>query len=185
RPAASSRAYPLPTRDRFQASRAPSSWVKRSRGSFALNPRKGDPMKKSLGGSSVFAVVLLGFALASSASAQIATATPDPALAAVFAGASLPQADLMPKPTPKCGLVCFGGAHTSPTISGSGSSCTNATNSLNSQLTDIAANDCINVRLFDGVCNIVIHDTTTCTLIGSGTYQIKGYATYACKINNC
>jgi hypothetical protein len=31
----------------------------------------------------------------------------------------------------------------------------------------------------------VIHDTTACTLIGSGAYQIKGYATYSCSINTC
>ena len=142
-------------------------------------------MKRSLGVMFTF-VAALGLALAASASAQVATTTPDPEMAAVFAGApALPQADMMPKPTLKCGNRCFGGVHTSPTISGSGSSCTNATNSLNSQLTDIAGNDCVNVRQFDGVCNIVVHDTTTCTLIGSGTYQIKGYATYACKINNC
>jgi hypothetical protein len=148
---------------------------------------EGRPMKKSPGVSSVFAVVLLGFALVASASAQAAPTMPDPALAAVFAGASsLPQADLMPKPTLKCGLKCFANLmHTSPTISGSGSSCTNATNSLNTQLHDIAANDCINVRLWDGVCDIVDHDTTACTLIGSGAYQIQGYATYACSINNC
>jgi hypothetical protein len=139
-------------------------------------------MKKNLGFIFVFAATL-GFA--SHASAQAVAATPDPAMAAVFAGASLPQTDLMPKPAQKCGLVCFGGTHTSRTISGSGSSCTNATNSLNSQLADIAAGDCIDVRQFDGVCNIVDHDTTACTLIGSGTYQIQGYATYACKINNC
>jgi hypothetical protein len=147
---------------------------------------EGRRMKKSPGVSTVFAVVLLGFALSSSASAQTVPAAPDPALAAVFAGAALPQADLMPKPTLKCGLKCFTNLmHTSPTISGSGSSCTNATNSLNSQLASIAANDCINVRLFDGVCDIVDHDTTACTLIGSGAYQIQGYATYACSINNC
>jgi hypothetical protein len=142
-------------------------------------------MKRSLGLMFAF-VAALGFALASSAAAQVATTTPDPEMAAVFAGASsLPQADLMPKPTLKCGLRCFGGTHTSPTISGSGSSCTNATNSLNAQLNDIASNDCVNVRLFDGTCNIVIHYTTTCTLIGSGTYQIHGYATYSCSINTC
>lgn len=142
-------------------------------------------MKRSLGGMFIF-VAALGLALVASASAQAATTTPDPEMAAVFAGASsLPQADMMPKPTLKCGLRCFGGTHTSPTISGSGSSCTNATNSLNSQLTDIASNDCVNVRLFDGTCNIVIHDTTACTLIGSGAYQIKGYATYSCSINTC
>lgn len=143
-------------------------------------------MKKSPGVSTVFAVVLLGFALVASASAQAAPTTPDPALAAVFAGASsLPQADLMPKPTLKCGGTCLTRVqHTSPTISGSGSSCTNASNSLSSQLNDIADTDCAN-RAFDGYCTFVIHDTTSCTLIGTGTYQIKGYATYACTFISC
>ena len=142
-------------------------------------------MKKLLVMIVAFATAQLGLTLA--AGAQAVPAAPDPALAAVFAGASsLPQADLMPKPTLKCGNKCYGNiVHTSPTISGSGSSCTNATNSLNSQLADIAVNDCVDVRLWDGVCNIVDHDTTACTLIGSGTYQIKGYATYACSISTC
>src|SRR4029077_7981842 len=144
-------------------------------------------MKRSLGVMFIFTIALIGLALASSASAHVGTTAPDPETAACFSGASsLPQADLMPKPTLKCGLKCFATLmHTSPTISGSGSSCTNATNSLNTQLHDIAANDCINVLLWDGVCDIVDHDTTACTLIGSGAYQIKGYATYACSINNC
>ncbi len=143
-------------------------------------------MTRSSGLSFAFAAVVLGFTLVSSASAQTPSPTPDPEMAAVFAGASsLPQADMMPKPTLKCGLRCFGGTHTSPTISGSGSNCTNATNSLNAQLHDIASNDCVNVRLFDGTCNIVIHYTTACTLIGSGAYQIQGYATYSCSINTC
>jgi hypothetical protein len=134
----------------------------------------------------VFAAVLLGFALVSGASAQVALATPDPALAAVFAGATLPQTDLMPKPTVQCGMTCVGAIHhTTPTISGSGSNCTNAQNSLNSQLRDIASNDCVNNRFFDGTCNIVIHDTTSCTLIGGGTYQIQGYAMYNCSVINC
>lgn len=142
-------------------------------------------MKRSLTLSFAFAATILGFALTSSASAQVAT-TPEPALAAVFAEQSLPQTDLMPKPTLKCGLMCIPRIqHTTPTISGSGSNCTNATNSLNTQLHDIASNDCVNVRFFDGTCNIVIHYTTACTLIGSGAYQIQGYATYACSINNC
>jgi hypothetical protein len=143
-------------------------------------------MKKSLGVICVFAVVLLGFVMTSSAAAQAAPTTPDPEMAAVFAGASaLPQADMMPKPTLKCGLRCLSGTHTSPTISGSGSSCTNATNSLNTQLHDIASNDCVNVRFFDGTCNVLIHDTTACTLIGSGAYQIQGYATYSCSFSTC
>ncbi|HEX4959947.1 MAG TPA: hypothetical protein VF173_03845 [Thermoanaerobaculia bacterium] len=143
-------------------------------------------MKRNFGVHCVFAAVLLGLALVSGASAQVAPATPDPALAGVFAGASLPQTDMIPKPTPRCGNVCLGNIHhTTPTISGSGSSCTVAQNSLNSQLRDIASNDCVNVRFFDGTCNIVIHNTTSCTMIGSGAFQIQGNATYSCSVNNC
>ncbi|HSS50044.1 MAG TPA: hypothetical protein VLX28_13995 [Thermoanaerobaculia bacterium] len=143
-------------------------------------------MKQSLGVSCVFAAVLLGFALISGASAQIAPATPDPALAAVFAGASLPQTDLMPKPTPRCGMTCLGRIkHTTPTISGSGANCTAAQNSLNSQLQSIASNNCVNNLFFDGVCNFVVTDTTSCTSIGGGAFQIQGNATYACSVINC
>jgi hypothetical protein len=141
-------------------------------------------MNRSFGFNCVFAAVLLGFALVSGASAQVAPATPDPALAAVFAGATLPQTDLIPKPTAQCGMTCLAAIHlTTPTISGSGSNCTNAQNSLNSQLHDIARNFC--TTNFDGTCNVVIHDTTSCTLIGGGTYQIQGYATYSCSVINC
>jgi hypothetical protein len=143
-------------------------------------------MKRSLGVSCVFAAVLLAFALVSGASAQVAPATPDPVLAAVFAGASLPQTDLIPKPTNQCGMTCLGRIHhTSPTISGSGANCTAAQNSLNSQLQSIASNNCVNNLFFDGVCNFVVTDTTSCTFLGGGTYQIMGYATYSCSVINC
>lgn len=143
-------------------------------------------MMRSRGVSLALAAVTLGFALVASVSAQVPSQAPDPEMAAVFAAQTLPQADLMPKPALKCGNVCFPRiTHTSPTISGSGSSCANATSVLNSQLHSIAANDCLNVQQFDGLCNLVDHYTTACTLIGSGAYQIQGYATYACSINNC
>jgi hypothetical protein len=134
----------------------------------------------------VLAAVVLGFALASSASTQVVPATPDPEMAAVFAEQSLPQADLMPKPVLKCGPICIGGLHfTTPTISGSGSSCTTAQSSLNSQLQNIASGHCVNDEGFLGSCNVVIHNTTTCTLIAPGTWQIQGYATYNCRDTNC
>jgi hypothetical protein len=140
-------------------------------------------MIRSRGVSLVSAAVLLGFALVASASAQTATQTPDPALATVFAGASLPQADLMPKPTLKCGKTCLTALHfTTPTISGSGANCTAAQSSLNSQLTNIAANDC--VPEFDGLCNFGVH-ATSCKMIGSGAYQVQGYATFNCSVINC
>jgi hypothetical protein len=143
-------------------------------------------MKRSLGVSCLFAAVLLGFALVSGASAQAVPATPEPALAAVFAGASLPQTDLVPKPTPQCGMTCLPRIHhTTPTISGSGASCAAAQSSLNSQLKSIASNNCVNNLFFDGVCNFVVTDTTSCTFLGGGTYQIQGYATYSCSVINC
>jgi hypothetical protein len=134
----------------------------------------------------MFAAVLLGFALVAGASAQTPPATPDPALAAVFAEQSLPQTDMIPKPVLKCGPICLGALHfTTPTISGSGSSCTAAQSSLNSQLQNIASGHCVNDLGFLGSCNFVVHDTTSCTLIGTGTWQIQGNATYACKDTNC
>jgi hypothetical protein len=143
-------------------------------------------MTRSRGVSFVFAAVLLGFALVSSVSAQVVAAKPDPALASVFAGQSLPQTDLIPKPVLQCGPICITALHfTSPTISGSGSSCTAAQTSLNSQLQSIARGDCVNNEGFLGACNIVIHNTTTCTMIGSGAWQIQGYATYNCRDTTC
>jgi hypothetical protein len=131
------------------------------------------------------AVLCLVSLLAPAASAQTAP-TPDPALAAVFAGESLPQADLMPKPVLKCGPICIGSIHfTTATISGSGPDCTSAQNSLNSQLQSIARAHCVNDEGFLGSCNVVIHNTTSCTLIAPGTYQIQGYATYNCKDTTC
>jgi hypothetical protein len=142
-------------------------------------------MTRSHGVSSVLAAVLLGFALVASASAQTPPATPDPALVAVFAGQSLPQTDMIPKPVQKCGPICLGIHFTTPTIAGSGSSCTAAQSSLNSQLQNIASGRCVDTLFFIGYCNFVVHDTTTCTLIGAGTWQIQGNATYNCKDTNC
>jgi|GEM_PF-3461288 len=143
-------------------------------------------MTRGRGLSSLFAAVLLGFALVASASAQAAPATPDPDLAAVFAEQSLPQVDMMPKPVLKCGPICIAGLHfTTPTISGSGSSCTAAQSSLNSQLQSIASGHCVNDLAFLGTCNFVVHNTTSCTLIGGGAWQIQGYATYNCRDTNC
>jgi hypothetical protein len=132
------------------------------------------------------AVVALISLLAPAASAQTAPA-PALAMAEVFAGASLvPQDDLMPKPVLKCGPICLGSLHfTTATISGSGSSCTAAQTSLNSQLQNIATGHCVNDLAFLGSCNFVVHNTTSCTLIATGTYQIQGYATYSCRDTNC
>ena len=143
-------------------------------------------MTRSRGVSFVLAAVLLGFALAASVSAQTPSPRPDASLAAVFAGQSLPQADLIPKPVQQCGPICFTTLHlTTPTISGSGSSCTAAQTSLDSQLASIAKGDCLNNLGYLGSCNVVDHNTTTCTMIGSGAWQIQGYATYSCKDTTC
>ena len=128
---------------------------------------------------------LLGFALAASASAQMPLATADPALAAVFAEQSLPQTDMIPKPVQKCGPICLSIHFTTPTISGSGSNCTAAQTSLNTQLQNIASGRCVDTLFFLGYCNFVVHDTTSCTAVGSGAWQIQGNATYNCKDTNC
>lgn len=133
--------------------------------------------------SGLAVVFLVSLLAAPAASAQTA---PDPALAEVFAGASLPQGDMVPKPVLKCGPICFTALHlTTATISGSGPDCTSAQSSLNSQLQSIARAHCINDLGFLGQCNFVVHNTTSCTLIAPGTYQIQGYATYSCKDTNC
>jgi hypothetical protein len=145
-------------------------------------------MMRGRGVSFVFAAVLLGFALVASASAQTPPPAPDAALAAVFAATSLPQAPpsgLMPAPTNQCGPYCSTfSAYTSATISGSGSDCTHAQSSLMSQIQNIAATTCRNDTGF-GQCNLVIHDTTSCTLIAPGTWQVQGYGTYNCRDTTC
>ena len=140
-------------------------------------------MKKNL----AFMVLLaatLGFT--ANASAQAASTVPDPEMAAVFAGASaLPQADLMPKPILKCGLMCLNlPMHTSATISATGSTCNAAVSSLYTQLGNIANNDCVTVRHTDGTCNLLVH-TMPCTPFGNTGYKVQGYVTYSCSINTC
>jgi hypothetical protein len=145
-------------------------------------------MTRGHGVSFVFAAVLLGVALVASASAQTPPSTPDPAMAAVFAATSLPQVSLpglMPAPTNKCGTYCSSfSAYTTTTISGSGSDCTHAQSSLMSQIQNIAGTTCRNDTGF-GQCNLVITDTTSCTLIAPGTWQVQGYGTYNCKDTSC
>lgn len=121
--------------------------------------------------------------LGSSARALSAPAAND--MAEVFSAQSLPQSDLLPAPVLKCGPICFSGVHTTATISGSGSSCTAAQTSLNSQLANIATGYCVNTLGDLGTCTVVEHNTTACTLISAGTYQIQGYETYHCRDSTC
>jgi hypothetical protein len=148
---------------------------------------KGDDMKRSLGLTFALSVVLLGSTLVPSAFAQALPTPPDPALAAVFAAASLqqaPQSGFLPQPIKKCGPICIPRpVYTTATISGSGSSCTAAESSLSSQLHGIALTKCQQLAI--GVCNFVETDTTSCTLIAPGTYQIQGYAKYQCSDTTC
>jgi hypothetical protein len=143
-------------------------------------------MTRGLSVKVVLAVVLLASVLASGIQAQTPPSAPEPALMDVFAGMSLPQSGLLiPKPILTCGPHCMPTQRTTATVSGSGSNCTNAQNSLNSQLQSIAQDRCVNELLFLGSCSVVINNTTACTLIGAGTYQIQGYATFHCKETNC
>jgi hypothetical protein len=143
-------------------------------------------MKRALGMKVVSAVVLLVSVLATSASAQTPPVAADPVLADVFAGMSLPQSDLLtPKPILACGPHCMQTQYTTATVSGSGSTCTNAQNSLNAQLQTLARNHCLNDLFFQGSCFVMIFNTTSCTSIGGGTYQIQGYATFHCQESNC
>jgi hypothetical protein len=140
-------------------------------------------MKKNLAFIFILAATL-GFA--AHASAQVAPTAPDPEMAAVFAEQTLPQVDMIPKPVLTCGPICFTALHlTTATISGSGPDCTSAQNSLNSQLQSIAKAHCVNDLGYLNSCNVVIHNTTTCTLIATGTWQVQGYATYSCKDTTC
>ncbi len=140
-------------------------------------------MKKNMVVVLVFVVVLLASALG--ASAQTVTA-PDPALAAVFAASSgQPQVSGVRKSV-TCGPFCDTSIHeTTATISGSGSDCTTAQNSLTSQLQTIARGQCQNFWGDLNYCQLVVHTTTACTLIAPGTWQIQGYATYSCRDTTC
>ncbi|HKI04034.1 MAG TPA: hypothetical protein VKK31_18790 [Thermoanaerobaculia bacterium] len=141
-------------------------------------------MKSRFAMKAVWAAILLVSILATGASAQ--TLPMAPSAEKVCAETALPPSDLLlPQPTLTCGPYCMPTQRTTATISGSGSNCTNAQNSLNSQLQSIAQNRCVNDLVFLGSCSVVIHNTTSCTLIAAGTYQIQGYATFHCKETNC
>jgi hypothetical protein len=141
-------------------------------------------MKKRMIVALVFAIVLLASALGAYAQ-TVAPAPVDPALAAVFAASSKwPMSGIQKSTT--CGWFCDTTIHgTTATISGSGSSCTNAQSSLTSQLQTIAFGQCRNVWGDPNDCNLVVHITTACTLVSPGTYQVQGYATYSCKDTSC
>ena len=141
-------------------------------------------MKKSMSVVVVFAVVLLASALG--AHAQTVAPAPDPALAAVFAASSQGQMSGIRPKAVTCGPFCDTSIHeTTTTISGSGSDCTTAQSSLNSQLQTIAKGQCQNYWGDLSYCQLVVHNTTACTLIAPGTYQIQGYATYSCRDTTC
>ena len=138
-------------------------------------------MKRSHGLSLIAAVAVL---CTLSSSAQ-ALSGPDP-MAEVFSAQSLPQSDVFrPAPVLKCGPICFAPVYTTATNSGSGSSCTAAQTSLNSQLQSLAKGYCQNVEGDIGSCNVVVTNTTACTMISPGAYQIQGYAKHQCKDTNC
>ncbi|MFL6259236.1 MAG: hypothetical protein ACJ76Y_05940 [Thermoanaerobaculia bacterium] len=131
-----------------------------------------------------FVVVLLASALGGSAQA-VAPAPVDPALVAVFAANSGPQASGVRKSI-TCGPFCDTSIHeTTAVISGSGSDCTTAQSSLTSQLQTIARGQCQNFWGDLNYCQLVVHTTTACTLIAPGTWQIQGYATYSCRDTTC
>jgi hypothetical protein len=141
-------------------------------------------MKKSMGVVFVFGVVLLVSALG--ASAQTVTASPDPALSAVFAAASGQAQVSGIRKSVTCGPFCDTSIHeTTATISGSGSDCTTAQSSLTSQLQTIARGQCQNFWGDLNYCQLVVHTTTACTLIAPGTWQVQGYATYSCRDTTC
>jgi len=142
-------------------------------------------MKKSLGVLVVFAVVLLASALGAYAQ-TVAPAPVDPALAAVFAASEKGQLSGIRNKAVTCGPFCDTSIQeTTAVISGSGSDCTTAQSSLTSQLQTIARGQCQNFWGDLSYCQLVVHNTTACTLIAPGTYQIQGYATYSCKDTTC
>ncbi len=138
-------------------------------------------MKRSHGLALILAVAVL---CTLSSSAQ-ALSGPDP-MAEVFSAQSLPQSDVFrPAPVLKCGPICFAPVYTTATISGSGSSCTAAQTSLNSQLLSLTKGYCQNVEGDISSCNVVVTNTTACTMISPGAYQIQGYAKHQCKDTTC
>jgi hypothetical protein len=133
----------------------------------------------------VLALVFAVAVLATLSPAVRALTATDP-LAEVFSAQSLPQPDLFqPAPVGKCGLTCFPPTYTTATVTGTGTDCTSAQNSLNSQLQNLATSYCVNVDGDIGSCSVVIHNTTACNWVGPTTYQIQGFATHHCKDTTC
>ena len=133
----------------------------------------------------VLALILAVAVLCTLSPSARALSAPDD-MTEVFSAQSLPQSDVFqPAPVLKCGPVCFAPVYTTATISGSGSSCTAAQTSLNSQLQSIAAGYCQNVQGDIGSCSLVVTNTTACTMISPGAYQIQGFAKHHCRDTNC
>lgn len=133
-------------------------------------------------------LVLLALGVVFSAAASFAapapaSPSPDSLLAEIFAATAQPEA---PQQTPAriavaCGPYCdCPGCYTTATASGTGSSCTNAQSSLDTQLRDLARATC-----GIGACQFTIVYTQTCTLIAPGTYQVAGYGKHGCRDSTC
>ena len=130
----------------------------------------------------ILVALALGLVLtAALAASSPAAPSPEALLAQVFAPA--PDAPLQTPAPPvlACGPYCdCPGCYTTATVSGTGSSCTNAESSLNTQLRDLARGFC-----GTGGCQIVITYTQTCTLIAPGTYRVSGFARHGCRDSTC
>jgi hypothetical protein len=137
---------------------------------------------KNLEAGLVFASTLLLCAF-SGASAQMASATLDPALAAVFANRSvMPVTRLQAQ---SCFVYCdTASTSTTAIVAGAGPDCTSAESSLTSQLKSIADADCENSPGYPS-CAFTLHVTKECHLTTTGIYKVKGYATYSCKDLDC
>ena len=136
-------------------------------------------MRKTL----VVSALGIVFAAASFAAPTPDSPSPEVLLAEIFAATPPAEAPLLtPAPAAAaCGPYCdCPGCYTTATASGTGSSCTNAISSLDSQLRDLARTFCGTMA-----CQFTIVYTQTCTLIAPGTYQVVGYGRHGCRDSTC
>jgi hypothetical protein len=82
-------------------------------------------------------------------------------------------------PVAAAGSFVCRGAYTTPSATGSGSTCTAAHSNLVSDLDSLAENDCATVRYADHSCAVTVHDTASCSCSG-GVCRETAYGTHAC-----
>jgi hypothetical protein len=121
----------------------------------------------------------LGLLAPVAASAQTSCST-----ATAWFAASTPAPGFVPSPIALSCIRCSNGGGTTPTDTGSGSSCTSAQSSLTTQLKGAASAGCASGGYLPP-CSETLITTLACTLTSPGVYQTSGYYIYKCNDNFC